>query len=282
MSEARARTLISVNDLSGRLAAGSKVVLLHVRDEDAGKAIEGGVIPGAIDVYLASDFSGPATKSGGKRPLPDIAAFEAKAGSWGVNADSLVVVYDDTSGAQASRAWWTFRWAGFDNVRILDGGIVAWKAEGQKLSDKPSATPGGGSVSMTAGNMPTIEADEAQTLAREGVLFDARGKAAYVGAPAEPGKPAAGHIPGAILAPSAGNIGPDARFKPHDELCVALAEIGADGSKQIGVYCGSGNAAAHKIAALHAAGHQAALYVGSWSAWSADPDRPVAIGPEPG
>ncbi len=282
MSEARARTLISVDDLSSRLAAGSNPVVLHVRDEDTGKAIEGGVIPGAIDVYLASDFSGPATKAGGKRPLPDIAAFEAKARSWGVNADSLVVVYDDTSGAQASRAWWTFRWAGFDNVRILDGGIIAWKAEGQKLSDKPSAAPGGGSVSMTAGNMPTIEADEAQTLAREGVLFDARGKAAYVGAPVEPGKPAAGHIPGAILAPSAGNIGPDARFKPHDELCVALAEIGADGSKQIGVYCGSGNAAAHKIAALHAAGHEAALYVGSWSAWSADPDRPVAIGPEPG
>lgn len=282
MSEARARTLISVNDLSGRLAAGSKLVLLHVRDEDTGKAIEGGVIPGAIDVYLATDFSGPATKAGGKRPLPDIGAFEAKARSWCVSADSLVVVYDDTSGAQASRAWWTFRWAGFDNVRILDGGIFAWKAEGQKLSDKPSAAPGGGSVSMTAGNMPTIEADEAQTLAREGVLFDARGKAAYVGAPAEPGKPAAGHIPGAILAPSAGNIGSDARFKPHEELRASLAALGADGSKRIGVYCGSGNAAAHKVAALYAAGHEAALYVGSWSAWSADPDRPVAIGPEPG
>jgi thiosulfate/3-mercaptopyruvate sulfurtransferase len=282
VSEARARTLISVNDLSGRLAAGSKVILLHVRDEDAGKAIEGGVIPGAIDVYLASDFSGPATKAGGKRPLPDIAAFEAKARSWGVNADSLVVVYDDTSGAQASRAWWTFRWAGFDNARLLDGGIVAWKAEGHKLSDKPSAAPGGGSVTMTAGNMPTIEADEAQTLAREGVLFDARGKAAYVGAPAEPSKPAAGHIPGAILAPSAGNVAADARFKPHEDLRASLAAIGADGSKRIGVYCGSGNAAAHKVAALHAAGLEAALYVGSWSAWSADPDRPVAIGPEPG
>ena len=282
MSEARAKTLIGVDELASRLGAGSKLVLLHVRDEDTGKAIEGGVVPGAVDVYLASDFSGPATKAGGKRPLPDIGAFEANARKWGVSADSLVVVYDDTSGAQASRAWWTFRWAGFDNVRILDGGIVAWKAAGHTLADQPAAAPGGGDVSLTAGNMPTIEADEAQTLAREGVLFDARGKAAYVGAPAEPGKPAAGHIPGAILAPSAGNIGPDARFKPHDELCVALAEIGADGSRQIGVYCGSGNAAAHKIAALHAAGLEAALYVGSWSAWSADPERPVATGNEPG
>lgn len=282
MSEARARTLISVDDLASRLGAGSRVVLLHVRDENTGKPIEGGVIPGALDVYLASEFSGTPTKAGGKRPLPDIDSFQANARSWGVSPDSLVVVYDDTSGAQASRAWWTFRWAGFDNVRLLDGGVIAWKAAGRPLAEAPASAPGGGTVALTAGNMPTIEADEAQTLAREGVLFDARGKAAYVGAPAESGKPAAGHIPGAILAPSAGNIGADGRFKPHEELCVALAEIGADGSRQVGVYCGSGNAAAHKIAALHAAGIEAALYVGSWSAWSADPDRPVATGMDPG
>ena len=282
MSEARARTLISVDDLASRLGAGSKVVLLHVRDENTGKAIEGGVIPGALDVYLASEFSGAPTKAGGKRPLPDIGAFEAAARSWGVSPDSLVVVYDDTSGAQASRAWWTFRWAGFDSVRLLDGGVIAWKAAGRALAETPASAPGGGTVALIAGNMPTIEADEAQMLAREGVLLDARGKAAYVGAPAEPGKPAAGHIPGAILAPSAGNIGADARFKPHEELCVALAEIGADGTRKVGVYCGSGNAAAHKIAALHAAGIEAALYVGSWSAWSADPDRPVVTGTEPG
>ena len=51
---------------------------------------------------------------------------------------------------------------------------------------------------------------------------------------------------------------------------------------KIGVYCGSGNAAAHAIAAMCAVGLEAALYVGSWSAWSADPSRPVATGPEPG
>ena len=282
MSEARARTLISVDDLASRLGAGSGVILLHVRDESTGKPIEGGVISGALDVYLASEFSGAPTKAGGKRPLPDVAAFEANARTWGVKPDSFVVVYDDTSGAQASRAWWTFRWAGFANVRILDGGIIAWKAAGRSLAEQPVQAPGGGTVALSAGHLPTIEADEAQTLAREGVLLDARGKAAYVGASAEPGKPATGHIPGAVLAPSAGNIGADARFKPHEELCDGLARLGADGTRQVGVYCGSGNAAAHKIAALHAAGIDAALYVGSWSAWSADPDRPVATGHEPG
>ena len=279
MSEARARTLIGVDELASRLGAGPRVVLLHVRDEDTGKPIEGGVIPGAIDVYLASDFSGAPTKEGGKRPLPDVRAFEANARKWGVNADSFVVVYDDTSGAQASRAWWTFRWAGFDNVRILDGGIAAWKAAGRSLDQQPAKAPGGGAVSLSAGNMPTIEADEAQAIARNGVLLDARGKAAYVG---EPDKPATGHIPGALLAPSAGNVGPDGRFKSHEELRESFAKIGADGSKPVAVYCGSGNAAAHAVAALHAAGVVAPLYVGSWSAWSADPKRPVAQGTEPG
>lgn len=282
MGESRLRTLISVDDFTRRLGAGESVVLLDVRDERTDKPLERGVIPGAMEVYLASDFSGLASKHGGRRPLPDIGVFQENARRWGIMPDSLVVVYDDTSGAQASRAWWTFRWAGFDNVRILDGGMKVWAAAGRPTGNEPARAPGGGTVILSVGHMPTIEADEAATLAREGLLIDARGKAAYVGGPTEPGKPGNGHIPGAINAPSTGNIGPDSCFKPHEELCVSFAEIGADGSRRIGVYCGSGNAAAHKIAALHAAGVDAALYVGSWSAWSADPQRPVATGPDRG
>jgi thiosulfate/3-mercaptopyruvate sulfurtransferase len=119
-------------------------------------------------------------------------------------------------------------------------------------------------------------------IARDGVLLDSRGKAAYVGAPPEPGKPATGHIPGALSAPSADALSSDGCFKPSEELRADFATLGADGAQSIGVYCGSGNAAAHSIAALNAAGLEAALYVGSWSAWSADPSRPAAIGEERG
>jgi thiosulfate/3-mercaptopyruvate sulfurtransferase len=125
--------------------------------------------------------------------------------------------------------------------------------------------------------MPTISADEAAHLAQQSRLFDARPRSSYVG---ELGKPGTGHIPGAIHAPSGGNIA-DGKFRSNDELRARFRSLGANGPAKVGVYCGSGNAAAHAIAAMSAAGLDAALYVGSWSAWSADPSRPVATGPEP-
>ena len=109
------------------------------------------------------------------------------------------MVYDNASGAQAGRAWWTLRWAGHPNARLLDGGFKAWQAAGQEVADQPAHPSGGGDFAVNPGKMPTIEADEAADIAKQGALLDARGKAAYEG---EPDKPATGHIPGALCAPS--------------------------------------------------------------------------------
>jgi thiosulfate/3-mercaptopyruvate sulfurtransferase len=91
----------------------------------------------------------------------------------------------------------------------------------------------------------------------------------------------AGHIPGALSAPTAANVGPDGRFLPPAELRERFARLGVT-ARPVGVYCGSGVTAAHEVLALDLAGVPAALYVGSWSGWTADPARPVATGPEPG
>ena len=254
-------------------------MLLDVIDEQGAAPEDRPKIPGALSVHLATDFSGKPPPASGKRPLPDIRELESKVRFWGISRDTIVVVYDNSSGAQASRAWWTLRWAGLPNVRVLDGGFQAWAAANLPQSHHIATRAGSaGDAVLTPGCMPTIDADEAANLARHSRLLDARARAAYVGDPDQGGT---GHIPGAVHAPSADNIA-DGKFKPDGVLRARFARVGVDGSSSVGVYCGSGNAAAHEIAAMYAAGLELALYVGSWSAWSADPSRPVATGPAPG
>jgi thiosulfate/3-mercaptopyruvate sulfurtransferase len=278
VNDARGRTLITVGELIRLVDAGAPVVLLDVIDERGAAPEERPKIPGALSVHLATDFSGTPTTTSGRRPLPDVSDLQAKARAWGISNATPVVVYDNAGGAQASRAWWTLRWAGLTNVRVLDGGYGAWVAAGRPSSSEVATRASrAGDVVLSAGHMPTIDADQAARLAQQSRLFDARPRASYVGDPAKAGT---GHIPGAIHAPAGSNIA-DGKFKPSDDLSAGFRELGADGSGPIGVYCGSGNSAAHAIAAMAAAGLDAALYVGSWSAWSADPARPVATGTEP-
>jgi thiosulfate/3-mercaptopyruvate sulfurtransferase len=276
VNDARAKTLITVDELVRLIDIGTAVVLLDVIDERGAASEERPKIPGALSVHLATDFSGTPTATSGRRPLPDISELQTKARTWGISNAAPVVVYDNAGGAQASRAWWTLRWAGLTDVRVLDGGYGAWAAAGQPSSTHVATCAScAGDVALTSGCMPTIDADEAASLAQQSRLLDARPRASYVG---DPSKAGTGHIPGAVHAPSGGNIA-DGKFKPSDDLHASFSKLG--GSGPIGVYCGSGNSAAHAIAAMAAAGLDAALYVGSWSAWSADPARPAATGPDP-
>ncbi|MGF7237752.1 MAG: DUF898 family protein, partial [Frankia sp.] len=181
------------------------------------------------------------------------------------------------------RAWWLWLWAGVTDVRILDGGLAAWNGAGFPLeSGDRDVRPG--DVVLDAGHLPVLTADEASALAREGVLLDARAGERYRGE-VEPIDSRAGHIAGAVSAPTAGNLTASGTFAPTAGLRARFAALGvtADpGGPPVGVYCGSGVTAAHEIAALRAAGIDAALFPGSWSAWSADPRREIATGPEPG
>lgn len=279
MSDIRKDVLVSVAELAERIDDTPALVLLDVSDDLETAPLERPVIPGAIAVSLASDISGPATKEGGRRPLPDPDALQQVLRGWGLHADTPVVVYDNASGAQAGRAWWTLRWAGHQNVRLLDGGLAAWIAAGQQTASEPGRPAGGGTMTVTAGGMPVIDANEAADIARGGALLDARGKTAYEG---DPDKPATGHIPGAICAGAKDTLGADGCFKPNEELRAMFSGLGADGTQPVGVYCGSGNAASFELAAMYAAGIEAPLYVGSWSAWTGDSSRPVAQGPERG
>ena len=279
MTGSRSDVLITVAELAARLSEPAGLVLLDISDDLDSSPLERPVVPGAMAVSLASDISGPATKLGGRRPLPDTDTLQEKLRRWGIDAGSLVVVYDNASGAQAGRAWWTLRWAGHTNVRLLDGGLAAWQAAGHEVAAQPAHPAGAGDFEVVPGGMPVIEADDALEIARNGALLDARGRTAYEG---EADKPATGHIPGAICAAASNAIGADGLFKPTEELRALFADLGADGAQPVGVYCGSGNAAAFELAGMYAAGLEAPLYVGSWSAWTGDPARPIAKGADRG
>ncbi len=276
--------LIDVGSLAAALAGGDAPVLLDVRWRLGGPpgidSYRAGHLPGAVFADLDAHLAGP-PGAGGRHPLPATADFQAAMRRAGVRAGRPVVVYDDGDSTIAARAWWVLRYFGHSGVQVLDGGLRAWAAAGQPVTpDEPRAAAG--DFTAVPGHLPLLDAAGAAALARSGVLLDARAGERYRGE-TEPVDPVAGHIPGALSAPTAANVGADGRFLPPAELRRRFARLGVpEGASAVGAYCGSGVTAAHEVLALALAGVPAALYVGSWSGWVADPARPVATGPDPG
>lgn len=261
---------ISAQELTGLLGT---VTLLDVRwqltEPDGRAGYEAEHIPGAVYVSLEDELSDHSVPGRGRHPLPSGAALQESARRWGVRAGVPVVVYDDWNRAGSARAWWVLTAAGIPDVRILDGGLAAWKAAGGPV-ESGAVTPEPGDVTVAhedlyAGALPTLRADE--LLDRSGVLLDARAPERYRGE-VEPVDPVAGHIPGAKNLPSTSLLAEDGTLRRD----VSLPD------SDVAVYCGSGVTASVVIAALAEAGVDAALFPGSWSEWSSDPSRPVERG----
>ena len=282
---ARDRVMVTPEVLREELAGPDAPVLLDVRwalgDPDGHAHHLAGHLPGAVFVDLETELAGPVGPRTGRHPLPTPQALQACARRWGIRSGGRVVVHDATGGTAAARAWWLLRWGGLADVRLLDGGLAGWVDAGGALRTGPVPDPEPGDVELSGHRMPVLDADGAAELARDGLLLDARAGARYRGE-VEPVDPRAGHVPGAVSAPTTDNLDTDGAFLPPDALSERFGALGAAGSRAVGVYCGSGVTAAHEIAALASIGVDAALYAGSWSAWSADPDRPLATGPLPG
>lgn len=276
--------LIDVDELQDRIGTHRPTVLLDVRwqlgDPHGYEHYLREHLPGAVYVDLETELAAPATPAAGRHPLPDLGDLQEAARRWGVREGDMCVAYDDGGGTSAARAWWLLRWAGVRDVRLLNGGLAAWRAAGGAVKSGPVA-PEPGNVVLATGGLRVVSTDEVAALAGEGVLLDARAAERYRGE-VEPVDPRAGHIPGAISAPTTSNLDDDGRFLPAEQLRERFTRLGADERRPVGVYCGSGVTAAHEVAALAVAGIDASLYPGSWSQWSSDPNRPAATGAEPG
>ena len=272
----RADVLITVHELPVALAAGAQLLdvrwtLGELHGRGFGRYLEGH-LPGARFLDLEAVLTGPTVDPTlGRHPLPDVDQLGAGLGVLGIDPAKPIVVYDEPGSFAAGRAWWVLRWAGLD-VRVLDGGITAWVAGGNLLQTEEPPAVLGLPLALTTGHLPTLDADGVESFG--GTLIDVRAPARYRGE-SEPIDARAGHIPGAVNRPVGVYWSADGTLPPEPELTQLLAvPVG----EPVAVYCGSGVSAAQVVLALASIGVDAALFPPSWSGWSADPSRPVAVG----
>lgn len=275
-------TIISAAELSEQLANPNWrfVDCRHdLGDTEAGRrAFAEGHIPGAVFAHLDEDLSGPIIPGEtGRHPLPCVTAMEQQFSKWGIDGDVQVVVYDDKSGAIASRLWWMLRYLGHSAVAVLDGGLAAWLNNGGQM-EQEQQIPNTRNFKAQVNADWTLDAKAVDTarLDAQQTVVDSRAAARYRGE-TEPIDPVAGHVPGAINMPFADNWQENGLLKSAEELRQRFEKLPP--AEQLTFYCGSGVTACHNLLAYaHAGLGNARLYPGSWSDWIIDSQRPVASG----
>jgi thiosulfate/3-mercaptopyruvate sulfurtransferase len=281
------RPLITPRELANMLSAPEPPTVVDLRWALTGPPgrvdYRAGHLPGAVFLDVDTELAGP-PGPGGRHPLPYPAALQATLRAAGIGPTTTVVAYDAADGSVAARLWWLLRWAGHRAVAVLDGGISAWRVAGLPVSSEVPR-PQAGTITVRPGEMPVLDARQAAALARNGVLLDARAAPRYRGE-TEPVDPRAGHIPGAVNAPVSELTDAQGHWLAPARLRELALRWGVAGT-EVGSYCGSGINACALILALELAAvttpeRPAALYVGSWSQWCTEADRPVATGADPG
>lgn len=235
-------------------------------------------IPGAVYAHLERDLSSPQiVGKTGRHPLPPVETISQTLSQWGVDSQTQVVVYDDNSGVYAGRLWWMLRWLGHDAVAVLDGDWRQWQREGRPTR---AGVETRAARSFTAHVRAELVVTAAEIEARLGDptlhLYDARGADRFRGEN-ETIDPVGGHIPGARSAPYAGNLDANGRMLPPAALHTRFSELLGDTPAEEAIfYCGSGVSVANDVLAVQHAGlGMPRVYVGSWSDWISNGQRPV-------
>ncbi|WP_439471005.1 3-mercaptopyruvate sulfurtransferase [Brevundimonas sp.] len=274
--------LISAADLAARLGKPGLRILdasWHLDGRDARADFAAGHIPGAVfaDLEAVSDQDSPLPHM-----LPTPAAFAASAGLLGLSQGDPIVVYDTAGLFSAARVWWMLRVMGATDVRVLDGGLPAWKARGLPLESGLPAAPafavfnprpaGAAAVAAQADVQAALTGGAAQ-------VVDARGPARFKGDAPEPRQGLrAGHMPGAINLPYGAMLNPDGTMKRGAALQAAFTEAGVKIDRPVITSCGSGVTAAILTLALAELGRPSRLYDGSWAEWGSAKGGEVVAG----
>ncbi|NND70244.1 MAG: sulfurtransferase [Rhodothermales bacterium] len=275
-------SVVPISDVVDRLDGGSVVFLdcrFSLADTESGRReyLEAHV-HGAHYAHLDEDLSGRVVPGKtGRHPMVDTANFVGFLNRCGVSSGTQVFTYDDSGGPFAARAWWLLRYFGHDAVAVVDGGWGALRNSGLPIDQAIPHSNNGDFQPDEQHAMLAVSAD-VENVVRSGgtTLIDARAADRFLGLN-EPIDPVAGHIPGAKSCPFKSNLRADGFFLEPQILQSRYASILDD--DDVISYCGSGVTAAHNVLAMVYAGlPMPSLYVGSWSEWITDSDRPVESG----
>lgn len=233
--------------------------------------------PGSFHMDLRQDMVGKLCQHGGRDPLPDdMNYFREKLESIGISNDTLVVVYDEDL-VPSSRFWWMCKYIGVQNVKVLNGGIQAWKRAGYDLTDQVTPMPEKkGSIQMTINHHMFADIEDIRKAINdpEVGIVDSRTKERYSGI-VEPIDKKAGHIPNSINFFFGDIIDPVEGYKSKEFLEEHFAPLKQ--YKELIFHCGSGVSGSVNIIGLDEIGINSRFYIGSWSDYITYPENTIIV-----
>jgi len=274
---------VSTAWLANNLSAPDLVIIdgtFFMPDEgrDAYQDYLSGHIPGAVffDIDKIADLSSELPHM-----MPEAPFFESKMAAFGISEDMRFVIYDTNGFPGVARVWWTLRAFGVTDVKILEGCLPAWKAEGRPLETGPVERPFAKFfANLESGAIADAERVLAASNSGSAQIIDARTAPRFRGETVEP-RPGlrSGHIPGSLNVPWREVVASDGKLKPQQDIKRVFTDAGVDFSRPIITTCGSGVTAAILLLALESIGKTGVvLYDGSWSEWGGRSDLPIATG----
>lgn len=241
--------------------------ILFFRKESEATAYEQyleGHIPGAA-FFDHQDFS-DSSSDYMYMVLPE-ADLATQIGDIGISEQSEVVFYTPGMLPCATRAWWILRYAGHNNVRVLNGGLSAWKKAGGNIEQGGHHYDASKFESRLRPNMFASK-EEVQAAMEDGgtCTVNTLSLESYEQA----------HIVGSSLLPCMDLMHEMASFLPNDQIASRLKEEAQH--ERIITYCGGGIAATVNAMAHLIAGNQnVSVYDGSMSEWAGE-GLPTATG----
>ncbi|WP_089175308.1 sulfurtransferase [Bosea sp. AS-1] len=286
MSQPALAGLIAPDALAARLGDDNLVIIDIRTAADGGReAFEASHIPGAVHSdYAADGWRARVGNAPGMLPPTDHLA--ALAGRLGIKPhDEIVIVPAGTAAtdfAAAARVYWTLKFIGHGQQAILDGGFKGWTSDAKRPVESGPSRPRSAAPYPVVAQQQLRSTTDATLIAarsKQASLVDARGPSYFEGREKAAEATRGGHIPGAIPRDYAGAFEPGTgKLKSRAELEKLFAVVPQGPAVS---YCNTGHSAAANWFVLSEllGRDEVALYDGSMTDWTQDPERPVATGP---